>query len=102
MSIYLIYEINITDPDKFDEYRRLVPPIIEKYGGKYVVRGGASKNVEGDWIPERIVILEFESEQAATDFLHSSDYAPIKLIRLQSSNSRGIMVESIDHALPVN
>jgi uncharacterized protein (DUF1330 family) len=102
MSVYLIYEIKITDRAKFDEYRRLAPPIIERYGGRYVVRGGAAKNVEGDWIPERIVILEFGSELAANDFLGSSDYAPIRLIRLRSSNSRCIMVESIDHGIPAN
>ncbi len=100
MSVYLIFEIRITDPARFEEYRQLVPPVIARYGGKYVVRGGPSKNVEGDWIPERIVILEFDSGKAATDFLHSPEYAPIKQIRLESSISRGIMVDTLDRPMP--
>ena len=95
MSVLLVFEIKITDPDKFEEYRKLVPPIIARYGGKYLVRGGPAKNVEGDWIPERIVILEFESEQTAHQFLHSSEYAPVKMIRMESSTSRGIIVETV-------
>ena len=95
MSVYLIFEIQITDPEKFEEYRKLVPPVIDRYGGKYLVRGGPAKNVEGDWIPERIVILEFDSEQVASEFLHSAEYAPIKMIRMESSTSRGIMVETV-------
>lgn len=95
MSVQLIFEITITDPVKFEEYRKRVPPIIDKFGGKYLVRGGAAHNVEGDWTPGRIVILEFGSAQAADDFLHSAEYAPVKQIRLQSSTSRGILVETV-------
>jgi uncharacterized protein (DUF1330 family) len=96
MSVYLIMDIEITDEESYAEYRSLVPPIIEKFGGTYLARGGWAKNVEGDWQPNRIVMLEFESSEVAEAFLNSSEYEPIKCIRHSASNSRGILVEAFD------
>ena len=62
MSAYVIVEIDIIDPAGFEEYKKLASATVEKYGGKYIVRGGRTEVLEGDWKPKRIVVLQFESE----------------------------------------
>lgn len=96
MPVYLIMDIEITDEESYAQYRSLVPPIIEKFGGTYLVRGGLSKNVEGDWHPNRIVVVEFESSEVAEAFLNAPEYEPVKRIRHNAANSRGILVEAFD------
>ena len=95
MSAYLIVEIDITDPAKFQRYRELVPPIIEKYGGRYIVRGGGTEVLEGNWDPKRIVVLEFETAQKAKDFMESEEYQPVKKMRLESANTNMVLVEGV-------
>ena len=58
MAAYVIADIEVTDPAAFEEYRQKVAPLIAKYGGKYLVRGGVSETLEGDWAPNRLVVLE--------------------------------------------
>ena len=65
MSAYVIVEIEVLDPVRYEEYKRLAPPSIAAFGGRYVVRGGRSETLEGDWSPKRIVILEFEGLERA-------------------------------------
>ena len=57
MSGYLIVDLEVTDGPKFEKYRELVPSIVEKYSGKYLVRGGDPETLEGNWSPGRIVVL---------------------------------------------
>jgi|TARA_Y100000310_G_scaffold322215_2_gene380984 uncharacterized protein (DUF1330 family) len=94
MSVYLVMDIEIVDEDAYSEYRRQVPAVIEQFGGRYLARGGKAKNVDGDWQPNRVVIVEFDSDAQARDFLTSSDYAPLLAIRHSAAVSRGILVES--------
>ena len=93
MPAYLIVELDITDPVKFQRYRELVPSLIEKYGGRYIVRGGDTEVLEGDWAPKRIVVLEFETAQKAKELMDSEEYQPVKQLRLESANTNIVMVE---------
>ena len=93
MSAYVIVELEITDPDKFGEYRELVPATIEQYGGRYIVRGGSIEVLEGDWNPQRIVVLEFESTEQAKKWIDSDEYKPVKQMRFDSANTKLILVE---------
>ncbi len=93
MSAYIIVDLEITDPEKFQKYRELVSPLVQVYGGKYVVRGGKSEVLEGDWKPNRLVVLEFDSEAEAKKFWNSDDYKPVKQLRHESANSSIVMVE---------
>ena len=95
MSAYVIVEVNITDPDQYAEYRKVVPATIEKYGGRFVVRGGAVETKEGDWSPARIVVLEFPSMERARSWYHSPEYAPALAMRLKSANAKLILVEGV-------
>lgn len=93
MSAYVIAELEVTDPEKFGEYRELVPATIEKYCGKYLARGGTVEVLEGDWSPSRIVILEFESVEQAKKWIDSEEYTPVKQIRFDSANTNVVLVE---------
>jgi uncharacterized protein (DUF1330 family) len=65
MPAYLISQIEVHDPQGYDEYRKLVGPSLAKYGGKFVVRGGRIEVLEGNWAPKRIVVCEFASADRA-------------------------------------
>lgn len=93
MSAYIVAEVEVTDPRKFEEYRKLVPPTIEAFGGRYVVRGGAVGSLEGDWRPKRMVVIEFDDMERAKAWHGSELYAPAKALREASANTRMIVVE---------
>ena len=65
MSAYVIADISVNDLERYEDYKKLAPPAIAAYGGKYVARGGKAEKLEGDWEPGRVVILEFESVEKA-------------------------------------
>jgi len=77
----------------FEEYRKLVPATIAHYGGRYVVRGGATETKEGGWHPKRLVLLEFPSMDQARKWYHSPEYAPALALRLKAARSRLLLVE---------
>lgn len=95
MVAYMIAEIDVTDPEAYEEYKKLTPQSIAAYGGKYVVRGGAAENVEGDWQPKRVVITEWESVERAKEWHDSEAYRPARTIRNGASVSRMIVVEGL-------
>ena len=95
MSAYVIAEVEVTDPGTFEEYRKLVPPTIEAFGGRYVVRGGAIDSLEGDWRPKRIVVIEFDDAERARAWHDSELYAPARALREASANTRMIVVEGV-------
>ena len=95
MAAYVIAEVDVQDAALFDEYRKLVPPTITQYGGKYVVRGGATETKEGGWAPKRVVVLEFPTMTRAREWYHSGEYAPALATRLKCANSRVILVEGV-------
>ena len=93
MAAYVIAEVDVHDSALFEEYRKLVPATIAKYGGKYLVRGGAADSKEGGWAPKRLVVLEFASAERARRWYHSPDYAPALAMRLKAANSKMVIVE---------
>ena len=95
MSVYIVVDIDVKDQEAYEEYRELVPPLIEKYGGRYLVRGGEITAGEGDWDLHRVVILEFPSADRATEFFTSDEYAPVAEIRRRAAVSKTFMVEGV-------
>ncbi|MGE5129162.1 MAG: DUF1330 domain-containing protein [Sphingomonadaceae bacterium] len=95
MPAYLIAEVDVIDPAAYEDYRKQVPPIIAKYGGKYLVRGGKVESKEGGWTPPRFVIVEFPTMEQARKFYDSPDYAPALAIRKKASRSRLILAEGL-------
>ena len=92
---YLVADIQITDPERFDEYRRLVPAVIAQFGGRYLVRGGAFHAVEMPDAFHRLVVLEFDSVEQAGRFYGSEEYAPLLRMRVESTKSAVAIVEGI-------
>lgn len=95
MAAYVIAEVDVTDPKTYDEYRKLVPEIVQKYGGRFAVRGGAVESKEGGWNPARVVVLEFPTMEQAREWYHSPEYAPALALRQKAANTRLILVEGV-------
>jgi len=95
VAAYAIAEVDVTDPAQFEEYRKLVPATIAKYGGRYLARGGAVDSKEGGWNPRRLVVLEFPSMDAARRWYDSPEYAPVLAMRLKSARTRLLLVEGL-------
>lgn len=95
MAAYVIAEVAVTDPAAYEEYRKKVPATIAQYGGKYLVRGGATETKEGGWTPARFVILEFPSMAQAQRWYDSPEYAPALAIRKRASKSKLIFAEGL-------
>ena len=93
MAAYIIVDIDIHDAARFDEYRKRVPATIEKYGGKFLVRGGKFEKLEGTWEPTRLVLLEFPSMDQAKRWYDSEEYREPKALRLTASKGNLILVE---------
>jgi uncharacterized protein (DUF1330 family) len=89
---YLIANLDITNPAGFEEYRTKVTPLIAKFGGRYLVRGGDVKTLEGNLPIHRLVVLEFPSVEAAQRFYDSPEYQPLLKIRLASTKSDLVLV----------
>lgn len=78
---YVIAQAEVGDPARYEDYKRLAQVAVERYGGRYVVRGGTIEVLEGDWHPPRLVILEFDSMQAAQAFYDSPEYRAARAAR---------------------
>jgi uncharacterized protein (DUF1330 family) len=95
MSAYIIAEIDITDAAAYEDYRKRVPDVIARYGGKYIVRGGKVESLEGGWSPKRIAVLEFPSMEQALKFYRSAEYAPLIKVRQKASRGKLVIVEGV-------
>ena len=95
MPAYVIVEIDILDPAGYEEYKNLASATVEKYGGKYIVRGGRTEVLEGDWNPKRIVLLEFESAQRAKEWLNCQEYREPRKMRHRTAKTNMIVVEGV-------
>ena len=87
MAGYIVADIEITDPEEYQRYARQTPATVEKYGGRFIVRGGQPETLEGDRNPKRIVIIEFPSVEQARAWYDSPEYSAIKGIRQGAANS---------------
>lgn len=95
MAAYAIADVEVTDPAVFEEYRGRVGDTIAKYGGRFVVRGGNSEVVEGNWSPKRLVVLEFPSMERLKAWYHSPEYAPLKRLRFRSAHTNVVLVQGV-------
>lgn len=95
MAAYIVAHIEVTDPQAFEAYRAAVPKLIEKYGGRYLVRGGAVEVLEGDWKVPRLVIIAFDDAEQAKAFYNSKDYQEIVPLRLAGSRGDLVVVEGV-------
>jgi uncharacterized protein (DUF1330 family) len=95
MLAYVIVDVTITDPQLYEEYKKLTPASIAVWQGKFIVRGGATETLEGDWHPGRFVMLEFPNADLARQWWHSTEYAPAKNIRQHAASTNMILAEGV-------
>ena len=95
MAAYLIVDVSVTDPERYEQYKQMVPPTLALYGGSFVVRGGKTETLEGDWVPNRVVVLQFPSMAHAKRWWSSKEYAPALKLRQQSARTQMIVVEGV-------
>ena len=95
MSAYVISDITVNNPERYEYYKKSVPPAIEAHGGEYLARGGKAEKLEGTWEPDRIVILEFESVETAKKWIDSPEYREARALRHQNASTHMIVVEGL-------
>lgn len=95
MTAYVIASIQVTDPAGYEGYKKLAGQAIEACGGRYLVRGGKTEVVDGDWRPDRVVVVEFDSVEKARAWWNSSEYAQAKRIRQKTAISSVVIVEGL-------
>ncbi len=95
MSAYIIVDVKINTPDEYEEYKKLTPASVAAYQGTFIVRGGPTETLEGDWVPGRIVVLEFPNADRARQWWNSTEYAAAKLIRQRASTTRMILADGV-------
>ena len=95
MSAYIIVDIKVNEPKEYDTYKKLTTGTLANFGGRFIVRGGQSETLEGEWKPERVVVLEFPSIQKAKAWWGSPEYAQAKEIRQRTAVTKMILVEGV-------
>ena len=83
MAAYLIAEIEVTDQPTYDDYRGQVLATVQKYGGRFIVRGGKTESLEGGWMPKRLIVIEFPSMEQALACHRSPEYQEAAAFRRQ-------------------
>ena len=94
MSAYVLVDIDVHDPDRYEDYKPLAAASVEQYGGRYAVRGGNVEVLEGEWPTRRFVGLEFPDAEAARRWYDSPEYAAARAIRQEASTGKMIVVRS--------
>jgi uncharacterized protein (DUF1330 family) len=95
MGAYVIANVTVKDPVRYEDYRRLVTPTLARYGGRFIARGGRIEVLEGDWHAGRLVLLEFPSVDAAREWWNSPEYTEAKLIRQATSEGTLLILEGV-------
>lgn len=93
MSVYMIIDITIRNDDVYSHYVESVAEVVEKHGGRYLVRGGKVTPLSGSWNPERMIVIEFETVEQLQRCFRSAGYLELASLREQSTDSRAIVVE---------
>ncbi len=91
MKGYLVLDLSIVDLKGFMEYVQRIPEYIQKHGGRYIVQGVVPERIEGDWNPDRLVILEFPTQDHARQFLSDPEIQPLFSLRHKSTKSNLIL-----------
>jgi len=95
VAAYVIANVEVKDPVRYADYRNMVLPTIQAYGGRFLARGGAVETLEGPWQPKRLVIVEFPSVERAKAWWGSREYAEAKALRQATSEGSLIVIEGV-------
>jgi uncharacterized protein (DUF1330 family) len=95
MPVYVVVDIEVKDDAVFAQYRDAVPAIVRRHGGEYLVRGGRTEIIEGDWQPGRIVLFRFPDHASVHAFFNDPDYLPLRAMRQRASSADIVMVDGV-------
>ena len=95
MSAFIVVEVEVLDKERYETYKRMVPPSLEAYGGRFLVRGGGVETLEGEWAPKRLVILEFPSIEQAKAWWGSEEYSEAKALRQATASTQMVLAEGV-------
>ena len=95
MPAYMIVEVETTDEALMAEYRKHTPGLVAKFGGKFIVRGGKTRTLEGGWSPPRMVVLEFPDMASAERFYDSPEYRAAREQRKGAAQMNMLVVEGL-------
>jgi uncharacterized protein (DUF1330 family) len=93
MPAYIVTEIEVEDPVRYEDYKKMVPPSLELFGGRFLVRGGQVETLEGDWAPKRLVVVEFPSIEKAKAWWSSNEYSEAKALRQATAKTQMILAD---------
>ena len=93
MPAYIIAEVSIHNPAEYEDYNKLTPGSLKNFQGKFIVRGAKTECLEGDWNPQRIVVLEFPTVELAKAWWASEEYAPAKALRQRTAYTKMLLVD---------
>lgn len=96
MKAYIIVDVNVTDHELYESYKKLTPGSLKPFDGKFLVRGGPTETLEGQWVPGRFVILEFPSMEKARAWYTSGEYEAAKAIRQRAAHTQMILAEGFE------
>lgn len=95
---YLIAEAKVHDAEAYERYKPLSLAAVEQYGGRFIVRGGSSDVLEGNWTPpHRMVIVEFETVEQAKCFYHSPEYQAARHVRDDAAEMNMLVISGVDN-----
>lgn len=95
MPAYIIVQVSVRDPKRYEDYKPMVQPSLAAYGGRFLVRSGKAQTMEGSWQPERFVILEFDDADRAKAWWNSEEYREAKSLRQATADTEMILVEGV-------
>jgi uncharacterized protein (DUF1330 family) len=93
MPAYVVVQIDVRDPERYERYKALAAPSVAAGGGRYIARGGVTETLEGDWSPTRLVILEFPTMQQARDWYGSAQYREAAAVRQGCADVQMVLTE---------
>jgi uncharacterized protein (DUF1330 family) len=96
MAVYFVVDVTINDPQSYAEYSKQVGPMVARYGGRFLVRGGETSTIEGDWQPQRLVIIEFADTEHFRAWYDSTEYAEVRTIRFKASTARAVLAQGTE------
>lgn len=95
MPAYVVADVGVTDPARYEDYKKLAPAAIAKHGGRYLARGGETAVLEGDWRPGGVVVLEFPSLAQAKAFYDSAEYGEARRARAGAARMNMVVVDGV-------
>jgi len=95
MAAYIMVDVTVHDPVRYEEYKKMAAAAVATYGGRYIARGGATKALEGEWQPGRVVLLEFPSSERAYEWWDSAEYRPARDLRQSIATTQMVLVEGV-------